>query len=119
MAFTKPIIQDNQTIIDASLLDKFSDGIIENANAIASLPKSTVIAKSIVLGASSWVNFLQSPQIPEVTATNNVIVTSAPVSFLDYRDCGVRVNSQGAGYLTFKCEVKPTENITVNILILP
>ena len=35
-----------------------------------------------------------------------------------YENCGIACISQGEGSLTFKCETIPTEDISINILIL-
>ena len=53
-----------------------------------------------------------------VTASNNVIVTPAPASYLAWSESQVRAVSQKAGAIVLQCEEIPSENLTANILIV-
>ena len=53
-----------------------------------------------------------------MTAAANCIITAAPASYMAYVEAGVRCTAQGSGSLTFACEEVPTQNLTVNVLIL-
>ena len=53
-----------------------------------------------------------------MTTTNAIMIAPAPESFLAYCDSQVRATAQVANALTFACEDAPTENLTVNILIM-
>lgn len=53
-----------------------------------------------------------------VTASNTIIVTPAPSSYLTWSECQVRAVAQAANSITFQCEEVPSENLTANILIV-
>lgn len=69
------------------------------------------------LSASGWSNKSQTVSVSGVTASNTIIVMSAPASYIDYAECQVYCSSQSAEKLTFKCEDVPSSNLTVNIVI--
>ena len=60
----------------------------------------------------------QTVSVAEVTATANCIITASPDSYMVYAEAGVRCTAQGAGTLTFACEVVPTADVAANVLIL-
>lgn len=53
-----------------------------------------------------------------VTASNNIIVTPAPASYLTWAECQVRAVAQDADSITFQCEEIPGTEITANVLIV-
>lgn len=53
-----------------------------------------------------------------VTASNNIIVTPAPASYLTWAECQVRAVAQDADSITFQCEEIPGSEITANVLIV-
>jgi len=79
------------------------------------LPHKTATATLTVAG---WSNNTQSVTVSGVTSSNNVIVTPAPASQVDYGKSLVRCTAQATNSLTFACEKTPTAALTVNVLIL-
>ena len=71
-----------------------------------------------VLLAANWSNKEQTVSVTGVTADNVVYVSPAPMSTEEYGQCGVYAYAQAAGTLTFKCEDVPTNDLTVNIIIM-
>lgn len=74
-------------------------------------------ASQITLNSSSWNNNEITISLEGVTANNDVVVTPAPSSIVDWSSCGVYCSSQGSGTLTFSCLISPEDNLLVNILI--
>lgn len=75
-----------------------------------------------VLSATGWAasgaEFVQSISCPGVTSNNTLIVAATPSCYRVYSECGVYCQSQAAGQLTFTAQVKPTQELSANILIL-
>lgn len=76
------------------------------------------ITVTVTLSATGWTDNAQTVVATGVTATNAVMIAPTPTSFLAYCDSQVRATAQAANALTFACEDVPTENLTVNILIM-
>ena len=78
------------------------------------------VSKSVTLYASSWNTSYKnySVTVTGMTAAANCIITAAPASYMAYAEAGVRCISQYGNGLTFQCEEVPTQNLTVNVLIL-
>lgn len=76
------------------------------------------ITVTVTLSATGWTDNTQTVAVTGVTTTNAIMIAPAPVSFLAYCDSQVRATAQAANALTFACEDVPTENLTVNILIM-
>ncbi len=53
-----------------------------------------------------------------VTANNTVMVSPAPASFTDYGTAQIYASAQASNSLTFTCGTVPTNDITVNVVIL-
>ncbi len=70
-----------------------------------------VTVPGIAAGGTVTVN------VAGVTATNTLIVTAAPASFIKWRDCGVRCSAQGNGTLTFAAESATGQNLTAYVAI--
>ncbi len=77
-----------------------------------------VSSASGVLLASGWSDGSQSLAVSAVSATNTVLIAPEPVSQAAYSAGWVLCTAQAAGALTFSCESAPTEDLTVNIVIL-
>ena len=60
----------------------------------------------------------QTITVSGVTANNTVFVAPAPVSNADYAAAGVMCTAQAANSLTFTCTNIPSNNITLNVVIL-
>lgn len=78
------------------------------------------VSRSVTLYASSWNTSYKnySVTVTGMTAAANCIITAAPASYMAYAEAGVRCISQYENGLTFQCEEIPTQNLTVNVLIL-
>ena len=73
---------------------------------------------SVTLTASGWSSKKQTVSVSGVTASNTVLVTPAPASFVAYGEAVVYCSAQGSGTLTFTCDEVPTVSLTVNVLIM-
>lgn len=87
---------------------------VEAVEGLDALKKTAVVT----LPASSWSDNAQTVSAAGVTEDNTVIVSPAPGSFAAYGEAAVYCDSQGAGQLTFRCTDVPSEDLTVNVLIL-
>lgn len=70
------------------------------------------------LAVADWSSNTQSVTVNGVTASNTVIVSPAPASAVEYAACGILCTTQGTDSLTFSCQTTPTNNLTVNVVIL-
>ena len=77
--------------------------------------KSTI---SVTLTAIGWSSNSQTVSATGVTASNTVIVSPAPSSIADYTAWWVYCSAQGTDSLTFTCDTDPSNDITVNVVIL-
>lgn len=73
---------------------------------------------SLTLTSSGWSSNTQTVTATWVTASNSVIVSPAPTSITDYTDAKIYCSAQGSNSLTFTCDTAPTNDITVNVIIL-
>lgn len=71
-----------------------------------------------ILNTANWVEYEQTVSVANVARDSDIIVTHAPGSYSQYIANGVHLVSVDAGLLRFACESVPTENITVNVMIL-
>lgn len=128
------IINDHVLVADMPLYRVTLDGL--NVNALVPLfdeaslladgsvtkekiaPGATYDASTVSLVASGWASQSQTVSVAGVTSTNLVIVSPNSASFVPYSEAVVYCSGQGNGTLTFSCEELPTENLTVNVLIL-
>ena len=76
------------------------------------------VAKTVVLSVSSWSDNTATIAVTGMTTNSNIIIAAAPVNHMAYAQAGVRCSAQGSGTLTFVCENTPTEDLTVNVLIV-
>lgn len=88
----------------------------EEAKETAESAKSTAVTAP--LAADGWSNNQQTVTVSGVTASNNLVVTPDPDSYLAWCEGQIRVVTQAANSLTFQCEDVPSENLTANILIV-
>lgn len=89
------------------------DGIKTPANS-----KGVIEVTPVTLTAAGWADSAQSVTLENVNASTNVIVSPDPASYEDYTSAGIRCSAQGASTLTFVCETAPTNDITVNVMIV-
>lgn len=78
------------------------------------------VGRSVTLTASEWDadTKTQTVTVTGMTTSANCIITAAPASYMAYAEAGVRCGTQISGGLSFVCEEIPTEDLTVNVLIL-
>lgn len=84
----------------------------------ADLGATTSSAITVTLVVADWSADTQTVTASGVTATNTVAVAPAPASQADWIDGGVLCTAQGTDELTFTCDTTPSNDITVNVLIL-
>lgn len=89
-----------------------------SADARKNLGAASVTAKTLTLSATNWSNKTQTITATGVTASNIVIVSPAPVSYVAYGEAGVRCTGQAANSLTFSCEDTPSVNLTISAVVL-
>lgn len=85
---------------------------------IASHGGSSATTLTVTLSASGWSNGTQTVTATGVTASNNVIVSPAPASYMSYGASGIYCSAQASNSLTFTCASVPGSAITVNVLIM-
>ena len=79
---------------------------------------ATYTTQTATLASSGWNSSnQQTVSVTGVTASNLVLVSPAPASFIAYGEANIYCLSQASGTLTFKCESIPDTNITVNVVI--
>ena len=105
---------------------KLADNAVTNAKlasgaAVANIgytPQSKHSTTTASLTTSGWSSKKKTVSVTGVTASNTVIVSPAPASFVEWGDCGIRCIAQGSGTLQFQYETAPTSTLTANIVIL-
>lgn len=95
-----------------------SDGDAVSKEYLEDFYSGRVFPVTASLPDDGWNEKAQTIEVEGVTASNTVIVTPAPASWLAYGEAGVRCTAQGAGNLTFRCEEAPAAALAVNILVL-
>lgn len=76
-------------------------------------------AVTVTLTASGWgANNTQTVSVADVTADSIVVVAPAPASRTAYMESDVFCSAQGTRTLTFACDGKPAENVSVNVQII-
>ena len=78
---------------------------------------ATYTSIAVTLTTANWSSNTQTVNVAGVTASNAVVVSASPASYLSYGEFGVYCSAQGAGTLTFTCDSTPDVNLTVNVLI--
>lgn len=75
-------------------------------------------ALQVVIAAGDWTDNSCTKTATGVTATNTVTVAPDPTDYLAYGYAQIRATTQSTNSLTFVCTTTPTEEITVNVVIL-
>lgn len=88
---------------------------VPTASEIGAVTQNTA---TISLVSTDWSSHSQSKTVSGVTADNTVIVAPASASAADYAAAEILCTAQGANSLTFTCTTDPTNNISVNVVIL-
>ena len=85
-----------------------------SSGTLALKPTST----TATLLSNGWSNGEQTVNVSGVTATNDVFVSIAPSSMEDASASQIYCSAQGNGTLTFVCKSEPSNDISVNIMIV-
>ena len=81
--------------------------------------QAKISAVAVTIAAADWsATTTCTKSVSGVTASNNVVVTTAPASIADWQSAGVYCSAQGSGTLTFTCSSTPSASITVNVLVI-
>lgn len=80
--------------------------------------KSTALTVTLPVSGWSTTAKTQTVTASGVTAEDHLVITAAPASFVPYSQAGVRCSGQAADQLTFLCETIPTEELTVQVLVV-
>jgi len=72
------------------------------------------------LTAADWgaTSLTQTIAVSGVAASNTVLVTPDPASYLVWGEHSIYCTAQGDGTLTFACIKKPKQDITVQVVII-
>ncbi len=89
----------------ANNAQKTADGKVSKENVTITLPRS------------NWSSNNQTVSVSGVTTDNDVFVSAAPASYIEYAECMIRCTTQENGKLTFSCSEVPTGDIYVNVII--
>lgn len=75
---------------------------------------------TVSIATSAWNSSTKEAtvNVTGATASNDIIVSPASASYLDYANAQIRAISQASGTVTFKCETVPTSSISVVMVIL-
>ena len=92
----------------------YGDGTITKVKLASG---ATYTQLTVTLTVAGWSDNSQTVTASGVTASNAVVVSPTPDSYLSYGEFGVYCSAQGAGTLTFTCDSAPDVNLTVNVLI--
>jgi len=87
-------------------------------NQINVQPTLTVPDTMPTLVAADWSSNTQTISVTGVTANNIVFVSPAPSSAAEYAQCGIICTAQATDSLTFTCTATPTNDLTVNVVIM-
>lgn len=110
--------QDKITVL--GMLKATAEGVVAaQAGTDYALPANGVV---ITLGVAAWTGaeapFQQTVTVSGATANNPKVISPAYASIAKYAACGVKAAKEGAGTITFVCDVVPENDLIVNILIV-
>ena len=88
------------------------------ADARKNLGAVSMVTATVTLTASGWSNNGQLVSCSGVTASNTVIVSPVTASHTAYVEAEVRCSYQTVDKIGFVCVTAPTEDLTVNVVIL-
>lgn len=88
------------------------------AVSASSIGATTSSAISVTLAAANWSSSTQTVTATGVTASNTVVVSPASASASDYASAEILCTAQASDSLTFTCVTTPSNDITVNVLIV-
>lgn len=79
---------------------------------------ATSAAYTGTAAAASWEDNEIEVTFADILSTDKIVVSPAPSSFMDWRDNGVYCSAQTTGSITLTCEETPTNDITVQVLVV-
>ena len=88
---------------------------VPTAEEIGAVTQET---RTISLVSTDWSSHSQTKTVSGVTSDNTVIVAPAASSASDYTAAEILCTAQATNSLTFTCTTDPTNNISVNVVIL-
>ena len=77
--------------------------------------------RTVTLSTSGWSSsapYTQTVSVTGVTANTSGWAAPADASFEEYGSCKVRISAQGSGTVTFKASKKPSNALTVDMILL-
>ena len=92
----------------------YGDGTITKVKLASG---ATYTQLTVTLTVAGWSDNSQTVTVSGVTASNAVVVSPTPDSYLSYGEFGVYCSEQAANILTFVCDSVPDIDMTVNIFI--
>lgn len=117
----------NKRITDVDFLESLNSDesfFVNHNNSIKQISRTNLKmqkqhgAVSVKLLLENWSNERQIVSVKGVTSNNTIIISPSPVSRIHYSESDVCCSAQENGTLTFECMTTPTEELTVNVLIL-
>lgn len=109
-------LADTTSAVQGQVLTLNANGNAEWANPSTGGPTSLTV--TLQGGSSNWPSNTQTVTVQGVTSTNTIFAGAAPASVRDYDNAGIICIAQNTDELTFECVTVPTNNITVNVLII-
>lgn len=103
-----------------NMIPVYSSTEIDTMNANK---QDKAITYTVILLNNAWIDsagggFEQNVSATAVSSNNTVIVAPAALSIGEYSAKKVFCSNQGIQILTFKCSERPTNDLTVNVLVL-
>ena len=95
-----------------------TSGVTSNIQTQLNAKQAKHSTVTVTLNSANWNNKNQTVTVSGVTASNTVIVGPAPSSVDLYSNAGIFCTTQAANSLTFSCNITPTSNISINVIIL-
>lgn len=111
--FKKPGATDAVNIEDFNTNADIMDNELKKLNDSKQNLLKTI---SITLVASAWVNNSQTIMNNTIAANSLLIVTPGSTSLKAYGAAGIYADSQADGYITFKCDEVPANDLSVIVV---
>lgn len=92
----------------------YGDGTITKAKLAGG---ATYTQLTVTLTVAGWSDNSQTVTASGVTASNAVVVSPTPDSYLSYGEFGVYCSAQATNSLTFVCDSAPDVALAINIFI--
>lgn len=127
----KPTIPAAQIQSDWSQADNTKLDYIKNKPSLATVATSgsyndllnqptipTVTSTTETIEVADWNGGTTATiSVTGVTASNIVMVSPSPSDYSDYASANIRATAQASGTLTFTCDITPSSDIDINIVI--